>query len=129
MILPLESQVCSLDSAKRLKELGCPQESLFYWTFDEGYSISQSRVSLFGQPIYSAYTVAELAEMIPSSFDLPKKEMVSTIGKEFPFVWIYKEGIKQTEAEARAQMLINIVEFQINSREKIPDLGQGCGSM
>lgn len=30
-MMELKDQVCSLDSAKRLKELGCVQESLFYW--------------------------------------------------------------------------------------------------
>lgn len=30
MILPLEQQVCNLELAKRLKELGIKQDSLFY---------------------------------------------------------------------------------------------------
>ncbi|RTL04628.1 hypothetical protein EKK58_09975 [Candidatus Dependentiae bacterium] len=36
MILPLEQQVCSLESAKRLKEFGVKQESLFYWVLFNG---------------------------------------------------------------------------------------------
>jgi hypothetical protein len=35
--MKLEDQVCSLELSKRLKELGVPQKSLFYWTDVAGY--------------------------------------------------------------------------------------------
>ena len=31
--MKLEQQVCSLELAQKLKELGVKQESLFYWTY------------------------------------------------------------------------------------------------
>ena len=37
--MDLKKQVCSLELAKKLKELGVPQESLFKWvgTYNENY--------------------------------------------------------------------------------------------
>lgn len=76
----LEQQVVSLELAKRLKELNVKQESYFYWNTDkafigednmyvvqkkdcrsvkDGYSIDE----------YSAFTVAELGEMLPVIVD------------------------------------------------------------
>lgn len=84
--MKLEDQVCSLDLAKRLKDLGCPQESLFWWIdmgeIDkrspyykpyfrlESDSTAKSRVynnrnDEVKEEQYSAYTVAELGEMLP----------------------------------------------------------------
>ena len=38
--MKIESQVCSLELAKKLKELGVKQESLYYWCENsEGASI------------------------------------------------------------------------------------------
>ncbi len=50
--MKLEQQVCSLDLAKRLKELGVRQESLFYWRlgyhtsekFDKGVSLGKEGI-------------------------------------------------------------------------------------
>lgn len=78
MILPIEKQVCTLDSAKRLKELGFPQESLFYWEFIKpGYEDGTKNPCLTyykngcegpyeGKTYiyYSAYTVAELGKFL-----------------------------------------------------------------
>jgi hypothetical protein len=76
--MQLEKQVCSLDLAKRLKELGAKQESLFYWgeegelITEEEYYDFQDFVSAVGKPEgtsiqkhYSAFTVSELGEMLP----------------------------------------------------------------
>ncbi len=62
--MKLEEQVCSLELAKKLKELGVKQESLWYW--DEGHNgeleLTQ-QISRFNH--CSAFTVAELGEMLP----------------------------------------------------------------
>lgn len=80
----LEQQVCSLDLAKRLKELGVKQESLFYYQnnpYNDGQDcidimISEWRGKNNENTIintecendeylkYSAFTSAELAEML-----------------------------------------------------------------
>jgi len=40
--MKLEDQVCSLELAKRLKELGVEQESLFYWGLFGGGNIGEA---------------------------------------------------------------------------------------
>lgn len=64
-----EKQVITLSQAKRLKELGVKQESLFYWV-----GIPEKIVDLekaqkyfpYSEDItFSAFTVAELGEMLP----------------------------------------------------------------
>ena len=80
--MKLESQVCSLELAKRLKELNCKQESLWWWyknprtQYKIGLSHSEYIFELLPHSLialaktsykrYSAFTVAELGEMLPS---------------------------------------------------------------
>ena len=67
--MKLEDQVCSLELAKKLKELGVKQESLFYWWFvrnDMGDDVFVSDTKpVNGTEYWSAFTVAELGEMLP----------------------------------------------------------------
>ncbi len=73
--MKLEQQCCSLELAKRLKELGVKQESHFWrnehYVCSNGCHTKAWRVrdkegcnDVLG--IFSAFTVAELAEMIPA---------------------------------------------------------------
>lgn len=138
MILPLESQVCSLKSAKRLKELGCRQESLFYWgqrrnpivawrenPSDEYYkpdlfmNISESGLKI----VASAYTVAELGEMLPRT--IQNKLSVLVIGHLSEWHISYRgEEFKYTimndmnEAESRSLMLIYLLENKLMEVKK-----------
>src|SRR5882757_3231220 len=84
----LESQVCSLELAKRLKELEVKQESLFYWadgsvviSINMDLLLTNEKVrSLFAvnndypdediYNLYSAFTCAELGEILPWTIDL-----------------------------------------------------------
>ena len=63
--MELKDQVCSLESARKLIELGLKQESLFYWhetaRLDGINNINQSKIN--SKYCYSAFTVAELGEM------------------------------------------------------------------
>lgn len=77
--MELSQQVCSLEQAKRLKELGVKQESLFYWAGGELYvktgicviNMNDCGIGTFGyiqegfNDFCSAFTVAELGEMLP----------------------------------------------------------------
>jgi len=79
--MELQKQVVSLELAKKLKELGFKQESLFAWLFNEkqnkfiivGHSTEVSNNFYVGKELISAYTVAELGEMLPKELYLPYK--------------------------------------------------------
>lgn len=74
----LKEQVCSLELAKRLKELGVKQKSLFYWDickYDDGDGKEDFIIDLLFQEniiggirnfYISAFTVAELGEILTS---------------------------------------------------------------
>lgn len=87
MILTLEQQVCTLESAKRLKELGFPQDSLWYWS-DWSNNSSKGQIDKVirlreGHPLFykahysyfweedlcSAFNCSELGEMLPTTID------------------------------------------------------------
>src|SRR5439155_13694049 len=84
-MIPLEKQVCSLDLAKRLKELGVRQESLFIWNYyphTDGYKLQYNPD--YGSVLnISAFTVAELGEMLPQHIkyddNSPFAQSISTI--------------------------------------------------
>ncbi len=122
-MITLQQQVCSLELARKLKELGVKQESLFYWQqhYQEmkgdvsasSFKITQTKTeSEKGMRCFSAFTVAELGEMLPQYSSFTKVE---------DFLW---EGYEQingnieeysgtTEADARAKMLIYLLENKL----------------
>lgn len=135
MILPLEQQVCSLESAKRLKELGFSQESLFYWfPFSKGIhewqivKLEQENVKGWKHfrknnkdfYFYSAYTTAELGELLPATIDNKYGDCTRWFNSRITSkacVWYENnraeerlEFCEDTEAEARALMLIYLAE-------------------
>lgn len=115
--MKLEQQVVSLELAKKLKELGVRQESFFYWKSDESepYLVHKSSRYYYskGKLLASAFTVAELGEMLPREY--------------FTFRTINEKGRgyfcsdnleltgdnwaeAPTEADARAKCLIYLIE-------------------
>lgn len=78
--MKLEKQVCSLELAKKLKELGVKQESIFYWTrsytrktgvfqADSKYYLAYSKnKKYYAEYECSAFTVAELGELLPPCY-------------------------------------------------------------
>lgn len=122
--MKLEQQVCSLELAKKLKELGVKQDSLFYWCGshsnpDAPWEIHNWKVynSEFRFRYYqsddpvSAFTVAELGEMLPYRGSI-YSEPVSEDNESKEWICIYGKTITKadTEADARAKMLIYLVE-------------------
>lgn len=134
--MELKQQVTSLELSKRLKELGCRQESAFYWvrSIDGGHylspeSIVPMRPTENGET--SAYSVAELGQMLPkwtsSWLDVKKGDGDEGIGD----VWICEVHFPgkdrpedkpsedgNTEADARAKMMIYLLEQGIISGDK-----------
>jgi hypothetical protein len=147
--MELTKQVVSLSLAKRLKELGVKQESIFWWS--ERYLLenpSQKSIDVrfmmnpdfkgtaysyhHEKDLYAAFTVAELGEMLPkyviNSFDEKKYalsigfRLYGTTGESRPYCeyWNPYEGKRdfrigdgstsETEADARAKMLIYLIE-------------------
>jgi hypothetical protein len=127
--MKLESQVCSLELAKRLKELGVKQESVFY--FYKGSSkpeplnapdvaLQRRQPDVFAAYYVSAFTVAELGEMLPDSYftsrytdgfsdSHPNK---GWHGRNWTTREFHEGGCK-TEADARAKMLIYLLENKL----------------
>ncbi|MDD4892411.1 MAG: hypothetical protein PHH73_00230 [Candidatus Rickettsiella isopodorum] len=133
----LEKQVCGLELAKRLKELGVKQESYFYHYNGRliHFEYDEKRVKDYN-PIdmkwiyYSAFTCTELGEMLPEQIRLDKNDISYTI-TNFWSDALYKNkrlfccgyshinSIKSfyiwddTEANCRASMLIFLLENKL----------------
>ena len=116
--MTLASQVVCLDLARKLKELGVKQESLFAWVDggvqgDSVIRMTEEKVSLveasqWKDYVYSAFTVAELGTML-GDFWCGKQ------GDQFHcrrFVHERDEStqVADTEADSRAKMLIHLIE-------------------
>ena len=135
-MLPLEHQVCSRELAKRLEELGVRQESVFWWvdtklTYTGGLAAHAQRTGSI-----AAFTVAELGEMLPDELIIPSKNgkpythwlrfgRYRGVGHRF---WCaYPGGTTRTnleerahtEADARAQLLIYLLEHHLLSSTEL----------
>lgn len=124
----LEKQVCSLPLAKQLKELGVKQDARYYWhEWDDGSAgLSKMKTECIDDHYsnsFSAFTVAELGEMLPNCFKSEEHGYVNLVmmklydghsevmyksGKEVAYV--ERAG---TEADARAKMLIYLLENKL----------------
>lgn len=120
--MKLENQVCSLELAKKLK--GVKQDSHFVWfDMDGDWQVVEKLPAMPPQnganEWYSAFTVAELGEMLPENFNTLKSE-----GKWYCLANEYSgfcsdEEIEQfeeeseTEADARAAMLVHLLENKL----------------
>lgn len=135
--MKLENQCCSLELAKRLKELGCKQERLWWWI---EYPNMRSEVILAinaliklknkdekEYKVYAAFTVAELGEMLPVSFmknvkGVNRKAILmfnkySNSMYQILYNFRYPSDVDEnlavvedTEANARAKMLVYLKE-------------------
>jgi hypothetical protein len=118
----IEQQVCGLELAKKLKELGVKQESFFCWMDgttpptlwrDEALKENYKGAYRF---VYSAFTVAELGEMLPSERSTFRDQHS---GKWKIYVHSVMSGLvskviqAEIEADARAEMLIHLVENKL----------------
>lgn len=125
--MKLENQVCSLELAKRLKELGVKQDGVWSWKWEninetEYYELD-IRLSddFLRYKSISAFTVAELGEMLPCWGQQYESE--ESIYWKMPWKVECASGMKwyseayqgghKTEADARAKMLIHLYEKNI----------------
>lgn len=137
--MKLQHQVCTVKQAKRLKELLSHYQWKnvdfnFYWMKTEATSnyflTTAERVGGYAYPVDSvaAFTVAELGAMLPFELlnpaSMEHRRMITnsdfTVGIwKYKFLWRIRtsEGIAavdfKTEAEARAAMLIYLLENEL----------------
>lgn len=111
----LEQQVVSLELAKKLKELGVKQDSIFFYTL--GGVVSRLEALDIFDTNYAAFTVAELGIMLPATCYYSKY----TGGRSGSRVEGWKSSVMinedeihseydKNEADARAKMLIHLIE-------------------
>lgn len=138
--MKLEQQVVSLELAKKLKELGVKQESLFVWVdkfpifnpeIERLVSIREFKdrlaVSFLSEEArhlvktYSAFTVAELGEMLPWMVCKTPPFLYLRCEKDH-HGWVVQyqfmneepfEEAEDTEADARAKMLLYLLENKL----------------
>lgn len=125
----LEQQVISLSLAKRLKELGVKQESLYHWNELSPRPDGTPHNILHRVPMstahesFAAFTVAELGEMLRTKyFGKWMTEWDETRGLWYGELRVNttKDGqlVRQqvwgdTEAVTRGQMLVHLIENQL----------------
>jgi quinol monooxygenase YgiN len=121
--MKIEQQVCTLEQAKKLKELGLAQNSNFRYCFfrdnsfqlemmicEDWYSLDDGALHNWSNSkeyFVATFTVAELGIMLPEM-----KELVDLMPKLMHL-------IQDNEAETRADMLISLIEnnsADINNR-------------
>lgn len=166
--MKLEQQVTSLELSKRLKKLGVKQESAFWWVqqVDEVHIprhlpkyvpvdswVVIDRQGAHGQESISAFTVAELGEILPATITRQEEyiEPYDFTSQRLGDGWIcfYQtihgfrslngdEGLvsARTEADARARMVAYLIDSailtvsQINGEvEKSSDTHSSSSSM
>jgi len=88
----IEDQVVSVEVAKKLKEIGVEQDSLWKWCIQEGvarcYTWFERKIQAWGkvEEEYSAFTVAELMEQLPAAIETKAGRYRLTIEK-YEHLW------------------------------------------
>ena len=137
--MKLSKQVCSLELAKKLKKLKVEQKSLFsHYVKHYSFGIIETEkvrsvYPVFG--VYSAFTVAELGEMLPvrthTIAETRDKRSKNQLYKcEYDVAPNYHSQYAETEADCRAKMLIYIIEQKLkeNRKQKVGiKHNRGCG--
>lgn len=129
--MKLESQVISLEIAKKLKELGVKQESHFYWSkpFDinnyftgDEPEVEELRWLEYNEmeeaKICSAFTVSELGEMFPVHWQYSYQRTEGETTAYFDLEEIATGKTmhwwgNETEADARGAMLVYLIENKL----------------
>jgi len=117
--MKLENQLVNLELSMRIKELGVPQDSVWYW-INDGVDITQGKDPKDKVNEYvSAFTVAELGYILPGRI-ITYQEKGKFICEELENRCIYEDGGNypqsspygedDTEANARAKCLIYLIE-------------------
>lgn len=132
--MKLENQVVSLELAKKLKELGVKQKSLFYYAITKPNDLKPTSLEWYKdiekvnkvlpnyiEELYSAFTVAELGEMLPGNtsglYFVTQKGLMGNSWYVDALTVVGHSKVclttAETEADARAKMLIHLIENKL----------------
>lgn len=112
--MKIQDQCCSLEQAKRLKELGVRGESTFQCT--------KNGIPQTGPLMYQLWNVAELGVMLPS--EVYTRYTGSNPHHNAPWEWVDDAegeslGVYDTEAQARAALLIHLIERDHTTADEV----------
>ena len=131
----LKDQVTNLELSKRLKELDCKQESLWWWVFPD-YGMGKpvvirfddrTKIYLIKEDPVSAFTCAELGEMLPEIIQLKEGvyELIiykhnnswrvgyQKLGRPIDQIAMFEHIKDDTLANTTAKMLIYLIENKL----------------
>lgn len=124
--MKLEDQLVCQELSEKISKLGVKADSLWWWaktSREEDYLTDSDHLSLYDEPYYPAYTVAELGEMLPYIIRTDKHDYILGCYKRktdyLVSFGLLKEILADTEANARAKMLIWLIE---NNHIKVESL-------
>ena len=131
-MIPLEKQLTSLELSKQLKKFGVKQDSLFYWWHSEveGWVVLYNPATIYRNEGYSAFTVAELGQELPSFAERRGEKYYLYITRtnkteysSLPDFYVGYRDIhgnhflhserEDNEANARAKMLIWLIKHKL----------------
>lgn len=129
-----EWQVSNLELSKKLNELGVTQKSLFYWeSYEDEEKVTKFHIvtiPLDDRPHmgkitrYAAFTVGELGKILPIAIivdGIDRRQRTSRLADKWTVAyddsqngyWLMQTAT--TEADARAKMLIYLLEQKIKT--------------
>lgn len=120
--MKLENQVCSLELAKKLKELGVKQKSLFCWVYQDDIE-RYELVYMPGHHWVSAFTASELGDM------LPKDISSEVLNERFPFEKSREEAKDDDDMLQAEENIIDDLRSVFNELYEPENYidGFGCG--
>jgi hypothetical protein len=96
--MELENQVCSLEAAKKLKELGVKQNGYFEYLFEplkDKWSVDPAFKNRLG---ISAFTAAELLQLLPVHVDIKEEEPFNRYSMVINRFYLYNQQEKMVPA-------------------------------
>jgi hypothetical protein len=117
--MKLRDQVCSKQQSEKLMSLGVAQKGLWRWAMDE-IELTYSG----NEGLLSAFTVAELGVMLPDfsdQWDVYKTSVGWTyrVSEKGASSKTLTSGIVETEAQARATILIFFLESNVATPSEV----------
>jgi len=129
----IETQICSINLARKLKDIGVDQHSLLWYVYDRRYNATfiEHKYPVFSWKhddgcvtnvngheveyfeIVSAFNVAELGFLLPASCDSTRRDKNDWTARYFPKDDLVRNSFGETEADARAKLLIFLIEAKI----------------